>query len=308
MTDPSSTSYPSDSGEEAKETSMEEDDLFQCKLLSIRVENRIFRVPRELHELYSDVFKDMFSLPQSDNDLPDGERDNKPLVLEGIRKDDFRAFLTVLSSLHYTSMAKDGGEDTVMLYVIIARIPLYKVLQRQDRVAVLHLAHMWGFENVRQTAIYVLERDAEVIRNPLERLRLAHKFHIDDWVPQAYRELIIRLQSLSAEEVPWLSPDFVQNMAKAREERTKLFLARIISRDINAPTCPGCDSKGTLRLGFDTDVPTMQSFYLQCSGDYRTGNVFRAKRKYSLSHLMCHSVEIYAKGTLLITEDLDTII
>jgi len=300
MTDPSSTPYPGD-GEETKETSMEEDDLFHCKLLSIRVENRIFRVPRDLLELYSDVFKDMFSLPKSDNEPPDGERNNKPLVLEGIQKDDFRTFLTVLSSLHYESVTKGGGEDKIIF--VIARLPLYKGLEQKHWVSVLRLAHMWGFENVRKKAIEVLAKDAELSRNTLERLRLAHKFHIDDWVCPAYRELLTRDKPLLAEEVPWLGSDFVQSMAKAREERTKLFLARIISRDIDVPNCPHCNGEGFLRLNFDSDFPSTQSFYMRCS----SGFCLRAKRRYSLEQVMLQSTSSRAKVTL-ITGDLDAII
>ena len=50
----------------------------------------------------------MFSLPISSDELADGDRDSAPLVLEGIKKEDFRAFLSVLSSLHYESVMRDA--------------------------------------------------------------------------------------------------------------------------------------------------------------------------------------------------------
>ena len=68
------------------------------------VENRIFRAPRELFEIYSEVFKDMFSLPKVEN--AEGETDDKPLFLDGILKDDFHAFLTALSAFDYETTLK----------------------------------------------------------------------------------------------------------------------------------------------------------------------------------------------------------
>jgi len=281
--------------------SLEEDDIFYCNLLSIRVENRIFKVPRELFELYSEVFRDMFDLPKSKNDVPDGERDNKPLVLEGIHKEDFRAFLTALSSLHQEAMTKDGGEGKPIF--LVARLPLYHGLEKQHWIAVLRLAHMWGFDNVRKKAVEMLGKDSELSQNTLERLKLANEFFIDDWIRQACRELITRDKALSQEEAPWLGPDFLQNMAKAREERTKAFLARIISREVDVPNCPSCNREGTLRIGLSFGFETLPYFICYDPFCARPNST----RTYSLEQIMCQSVSARTKGTL-ITKDLDMII
>ncbi len=49
--------------------------------------------------------------------LPPGSGGEVPLVLEGIQKDDFRAFLTVLSSLHYESVTAEGSKAKTIFIV-----------------------------------------------------------------------------------------------------------------------------------------------------------------------------------------------
>ncbi|KLO04619.1 hypothetical protein SCHPADRAFT_809294, partial [Schizopora paradoxa] len=150
------------------------------------VENRIFRVPRELLETYSNVYKDMFNLPISSDEPPDGERDGAPLILEGIKKEDFRAFLSVLSSLHYESLQR--GESKRAAF--------------KDWIAALRLSHMWDLENVRKKAIDVLEGDAML--GMLQRLELANEFQITTWIRPAYQYLLTRTEELNVTEVSWM--------------------------------------------------------------------------------------------------------
>jgi len=273
---------------------LEVDDLFQCNLLIIRVENRIFRAPRELFEQYSVVFKDMFSLPSLDGELQDGERDGKPLVLEGIKKDDFRAFLTVLSCLHYESMASNASKDRTVF--VVARFPLYKDIAAQHWVAVLRLAHMWGFDNVRKKAIEVLEADEELSKNTLERLKLALEFTIQNWIRSAYGDLIKRDLPLTEDEAPWLAPDIVQNVNKARDEFIKVFLARILGRSIELPYCR-C-GRGLQFVSNQGSTPSL--YYLSCGYSF-------CGRKLCVEEAVRASFDT-PKGNILAKGDLDRII
>jgi len=259
--------------------SLEVDDSFQCNLLIIRVENRIFRAPRELFELYSEVFKDMFSLPTLDDSQADGERDSKPLYLEGISKDDFHAFLTVLSSLHYESVTK-GVMKPGKATFIVAKFPLYDGLDKQRWVAVLRLSHMWSFDQVHTKAIEVLDNDCTL--DVLERLQLAHEFLIRHWVRPAYRLLLTRDEALTEAEIPWLGPQFVASMTKAREERIKLFLLRVIGGEVPIPNCClKCGRLGAMRVTFtklDTTVistPTLRCLFSCPGGDFTLEQVLR---------------------------------
>ena len=61
-----------------------------------QVEDTLFKLPRHLFEESSDVFRDMFLLPAPEGVSPDGCSDEQPLVLEGVRKADFRRLLEAL--------------------------------------------------------------------------------------------------------------------------------------------------------------------------------------------------------------------
>lgn len=53
-------------------------------------------MPRKPFEEQADIFRSMFLLPSGSQAPVEGLSDDKPLVLEGITKKDFRAFLQVL--------------------------------------------------------------------------------------------------------------------------------------------------------------------------------------------------------------------
>ena len=62
--------------------------------VTMQVENRLFRVPRQSLESQSKIFRDMFSLPVAED--TEGSSDNNPIRLDGIKKEEFKRFLEVL--------------------------------------------------------------------------------------------------------------------------------------------------------------------------------------------------------------------
>lgn len=59
----------------------------------------------------------MFALPSGDNGQQDGDDDDHPLILEGVKADDFRQFLRLLypEYVHlYHTTSKNGS--TLMIY------------------------------------------------------------------------------------------------------------------------------------------------------------------------------------------------
>jgi len=65
------------------------------------VEDCLFRVPQELLENHSELFRTMFTLPPGGEESEEGRSESKPLYLDGVKKDDFRHFLSVLAVLNY---------------------------------------------------------------------------------------------------------------------------------------------------------------------------------------------------------------
>jgi len=187
----------------------------------------------------------MFSLSGAgDSNAPrDGNQEDKPLFLDGVKKADFRSFLNILSARHYEAVT--AGNVVGKTNLLLTRFPLYPPMTKDEWIAALRLSHMWGFEIVRTKAIEMLEADATV--NMIQKLKLANECQITKWVRPAYQYLLTRKEELKETEVPWLGVDFVQKVAKAREERTKLYLLRVLSCDLSLPLCPTC-RQGTLKL------------------------------------------------------------
>lgn len=62
-----------------------------------QVEQTIFEVPRYRFPQHSDVFRDMFLIPQTeDGGAVDGQRRDRPIVLEGYHAAHFAALVRVL--------------------------------------------------------------------------------------------------------------------------------------------------------------------------------------------------------------------
>jgi len=66
----------------------ERHNVYYLETIVFRVEDTLFRVPRRGFELESPVFASMFSLPPG-NHRPEGQDDNSPIVLQGIKKKGF---------------------------------------------------------------------------------------------------------------------------------------------------------------------------------------------------------------------------
>ena len=66
-----------------------------------KVEDTLFRAPREVFQKQSSLFQGMFAAPVTDgDDEKPGDNDDNPLVLEDVTKVEFKSFLkSVLDSL-----------------------------------------------------------------------------------------------------------------------------------------------------------------------------------------------------------------
>lgn len=62
----------------------------------MQVENTLFRVPKDRLASNSDIFRTMFTLPSGDDCQQEGHDDHNPLILQGIKADEFHQFLRLL--------------------------------------------------------------------------------------------------------------------------------------------------------------------------------------------------------------------
>jgi len=178
-------------------TQISRDDSFYFHMIIFQVEGKLFKVPRKPFEDQSDVFKSMFTLPPGHNAEVDGLTDDKPIHLDNIKKNDFRAFLQVLFPPAY-------GED----------VPLSET----EWLAVLNLSNMWGFTRIRQAAIdKIHDRDIDLVT----KIEIAHKFDIREWYYTSYLMLGKREEPLTVDEGLRLGFDFALKMAQVRERLLK---------------------------------------------------------------------------------------
>jgi len=197
-----------DSDEEAMapvEESPTRDEAFYMSFIVFKVENVLFKVPRRAFEEHSDVFRAMFTLPPGQETGIDGLSDDRPLLLEGIKRDDFRSFLRAL----YPPCIGEALQ-----------------LTEPEWASVLSLAHMWSFQRIRKLAIDELSNcNVDEIR----KVELAHRFDIEEWYHAAYTALVRRERPLSYEEAARLGLDFAFKMGRVREDILKGMVLNPVS-------------------------------------------------------------------------------
>ncbi|EMD34251.1 hypothetical protein CERSUDRAFT_158602 [Gelatoporia subvermispora B] len=156
------------------------------------VEGVLFKVHRRNFENDSEVFQTMFSLPIAEGEIADGSSDEHPLVLRGIKQDDFVQLLRVMFP-HYDS------EDPLTL---------------NQWISVLNLSTMWRFDRLRAIAIRKL---SAMLDEPIQRIVLAQTYHVTEWLVPALNALARRAEPLQPADVEQIGVDYALKIAAVRE-------------------------------------------------------------------------------------------
>ncbi|KIJ63371.1 hypothetical protein HYDPIDRAFT_156204 [Hydnomerulius pinastri MD-312] len=180
-------------------------DRFYMPTITLLVENYLFRVPRLPFETQSEVFSDMLLLPTSSNVEVEGQSDNNPIKLEGIKKNDFEQLLKILFPI------ADGK---------LKQLPVGPT----EWTSALKLSLLWEFTSIRDQSLVELRT---LLEDPIDRILLAKEFDIEgEWLLEAMNELARRPKPLGMEDVERLGVEFVIQMAAVRES----FVVEIESR------------------------------------------------------------------------------
>jgi len=171
------------------------DDEFYFEVVTFRVENTLFRVPRHVLETSSEVFRDMFLLPVGVGST-EGETDSHPIVLEGISSHTFKLLLKVLLD---RSIAPEN-----LAYSM------------DEWIAVLKLSHRWGMSSTRKFVMSKLSSKGSTL-GPLEMAGLALELDIKEWLVPALDALAKREEPMSKVEVERLGIEVVLKLAEVRE-------------------------------------------------------------------------------------------
>ncbi|KZP28467.1 hypothetical protein FIBSPDRAFT_779866 [Athelia psychrophila] len=177
------------------------DESFYFTNVVFLVEDCLFNVPRIYFERESEVFRGLFTLPPPPDAPMEGLSDRHPLLLEGIKEDDFRQLLRVMYPL--TVGRPDG-------------------MTSSEWTSVLRLSTMWGFESLRDLAISTLSNLFSVPSftsdlDPVERACLARDYDVDEWLVPALNALAQREDPLSVQEGMRLGWELAMQVANVRE-------------------------------------------------------------------------------------------
>ncbi|KAH6883729.1 hypothetical protein BKA70DRAFT_1206288 [Coprinopsis sp. MPI-PUGE-AT-0042] len=149
--------------------------LFYWDTIVIKVEDEIFRVPKDDFGTNSEVFADMFVMPSGDDHKLEGRDDDRPIFLEGYKKKDFICLLKVMYPSSRTLLA---GTATVMNVR----------LDKEEWISVLNLATRWDMKMIRKYAIHQLSSTFEI--PPVEKILLARAHKVAKWLEEGMTSLV----------------------------------------------------------------------------------------------------------------------
>ncbi|KAJ3811355.1 hypothetical protein EV368DRAFT_73606 [Lentinula lateritia] len=205
------------------------------------IEQNHFRVHRYFFERESQFFKRELATPASPGATRQGTSESTAIVLDSsVKASSFAKFLWVFYNPKYS---------------------LYKA-RVEDWVAIMELAHRWGFHEVMKLAT----REIEKLEMPdIDRIVAYHKFELD-------RSLLLhRYAALTAREDPL---NLEEGMALGMDTTLKIFRAREIaratpaadgSRSPTSATLPDDEMQGLIVDLFE--IPDQSRFYQENSGD-----------------------------------------
>ncbi|KIK79645.1 hypothetical protein PAXRUDRAFT_834006 [Paxillus rubicundulus Ve08.2h10] len=196
---------------------------FYVNTVTFLVENCLFKVPRTPFKTESTVFSDMFSLPVGDIEGAEGLDDDKPIQLEGTKKDDFEQLMKVL-------FHRPNG--------LSPELPM----EVEQWTSVLELSTLWEFSKVRQAAINKLGCFATI---PLaKKIALAYEHDVQSWLLPTMQELVRRPEPISMEEARCMGFETALKLASVREQ----VAFRIVPQQLR---CQGYNCNVIRGGGFD---------------------------------------------------------
>ncbi|KAK7679650.1 hypothetical protein QCA50_017362 [Cerrena zonata] len=184
-------------------SSTSHDARFYMEQVVFLVEDTLFKISRRPFEEMSEVFCDMLSLPiVGMNASPEGQTDDHPIVLQGVKADDFRALLTLMFP----------PWTTVHPHALCA----------SEWTSVLKLSTMWLMAEYRTTAIQKLE--VLLGEDPVRRIVLANEYRISSWLSGAYLQLASRTDALTPQEGSSLGYECAFKVVEFRERAYRKIL------------------------------------------------------------------------------------
>ncbi|KAK0486332.1 hypothetical protein IW261DRAFT_1454958 [Armillaria novae-zelandiae] len=227
------------------------DEAFYWNNVVFLVENTLFNVPRYHFENFSEVFKTMFSLPQSDNIPVDGSSDEHPLVLQGVTAQEFRSLLGAML------------------------LPEPPLLEKKAWIDVLKLSNMWRLLEIRKIALRQLNSGEDKLSH-IEKIVWGRSYKVADWVITGYCGLVDHGQVLSLDEgarigVPgvlgiWRSQNVSRAHTGYHRRDTKTIVLEMFEEEIKEIRREEAEY-GQVKLACLAPQPTVQPAYMDDTDD-----------------------------------------
>jgi hypothetical protein len=161
-------------------------------LLTFKIAQTLYRVPKGYLETYSEAFSAMFLLPQGEsNQQIEGRSEEHPIVLPDMVGDEFEALLDMIYAKEFSLPNTDA---TAWLKRLAA-------------------ASRWDAPLLRATAIEGLGQS----HSPVVQLAAARRFDIGEWIWPALFAICMRAAPLSATEIELLVSGDLATIMDIRE-------------------------------------------------------------------------------------------
>ncbi|TFK32272.1 hypothetical protein BDQ12DRAFT_692754 [Crucibulum laeve] len=190
---------------------------FDDEMSIFLVENTLFKVHRHYLVRESDFFRSLFSCPVPPGEKKEGSSDQCPIPLHGVRASEFETLLDYF----YDGLHPDYEDATTPL-------PKKKKGRKateawknvdgsiQQLIDLLSIATRYDFERVRTYAIESIGACRKPL-DPVERIGLAERYDIPQWLESAYEDLCVRQEPLKVHEAEHLGLTKSVLVAEARE-------------------------------------------------------------------------------------------
>ncbi|KAH6908574.1 hypothetical protein BKA70DRAFT_1481830 [Coprinopsis sp. MPI-PUGE-AT-0042] len=165
--------------------------MYYVQNVVIGVAGKLYSVPKEALTSQSPVFEGMFDV--GDRAGGEGGSDDKPIVLEGYKSEEFECLLKIL--LHRSLE------------------PFPPMLSKQEWLSALKLATIWQMDKAGAQAYKNLPLEAHVVRtiaidrlspldlSPVEKIRYAREYHVSVWFKEGISAIANNFGQYEMEEL-----------------------------------------------------------------------------------------------------------
>lgn len=185
--------------------------FFEDVLVAIQIEGTLFNV-HKYQLAKSEVFSDMFQVPNPEANTPEGSSPDNPIIINGVAASDFASLLRVLYAGQFSSNQP------------IPDAPLI--------VPAFRLANMFNFSELRAFLLSLAEKNL----NDVDKIVFAREFDIKEWLVPAHLRLCQREEPLGTEEARKLQVDSAVMISRMREQ----YRTRNSTAILNSDYCQSC--------------------------------------------------------------------